>query len=146
MKMRPYLILISHGDFAKELLRSSEMIVGSMEGVQAVSMSMGEGGAGLREKIDRILAAMPSDAPVIFAVDILSGTPCNVAVEKMIQRENISVVAGLNLGMLLEYWGASDESPEVLADRLVNASKEILRRLEKPSSAGQAGQGEGYED
>lgn len=141
--MKPYFLLISHGDFAKELLRSGEMIVGPIDEAKALSMNAEEGKEGLLKKVREALEALPPERPLLIAVDILSGTPCNVAVEVMAARNRTAVVAGLNLGMVLEFWASQEESPDLLAERITSASREVVRKVEKPSLKSSE---EGYED
>ncbi|MBP3520009.1 MAG: PTS sugar transporter subunit IIB [Oscillospiraceae bacterium] len=95
--MKPRLILMSHGHLARELANSAKMIIGETEGVYTVSMLESDGLEGTQGKLNAVLEEIGPDAPVLVCADLLSGTPCNVAVQAMYQRSGLRVLTGLNL-------------------------------------------------
>lgn len=141
--MKARLILISHGELAVEAKRSAEMIVGHMEGLYAIAMKESNGLEGTRKKLWDVLEEIGPDAQVVIVADIMSGTPCNVAVQAMYERSGVQVLTGLNLPMLLEYFDAGQELAEDMAAALREAGRCAVELVERPETA--AGE-EGYED
>lgn len=97
------ILLISHGDLAKEMLGACEMILGSQEGVHTLGLRSGTDldgfGALLREQMDKI----DSDDGVLVFADLYGGTPCNAAVLNILSRyEKAELISGMNLSMVLE--------------------------------------------
>ncbi len=141
--MKPKLILMSHGHLALELSRSAQMIIGETEGLYTVSMLESDGLEGTQSKLNAVLEEIGPDAPVLVCADLLSGTPCNVAVQAMYQRPNLRVLTGLNLAMAIEYAVSDLEDVDELAAYLQEVGQTGVRLVERP----QASEGEeGYED
>ncbi|MBD7915050.1 hypothetical protein H9660_07795 [Clostridium sp. Sa3CUN1] len=96
------IILTSHGNFAKGILQSYEMIAGTNERISYVTLD--EDGIGkfsntLREKLDQIIE---SD-DVLILCDLKGGTPYNESFTYALSHQDkVRVVAGLNLPMLIE--------------------------------------------
>lgn len=70
------IIILTHGDAGKELLKSSEMIVGKTKNTTAISLIIGMSPETLMEQTRKILR--PNIKTVILT-DIYGGTPSNVA-------------------------------------------------------------------
>jgi len=141
--MKPRLILMSHGHLAEELLKSAQMIMGEIDGLSAVSMLESDGLDGTRGKLHAVLDQAEHAAESIVAVDLLSGTPCNVAVQAMYEYPGLRVITGLNLPMAIEYAAADMEDVDELAQYLWEVGHDGVMLVEKPhASDGE----EGYED
>ncbi|MFA5975887.1 MAG: hypothetical protein WC859_06935 [Elusimicrobiota bacterium] len=94
------LIIITHGHFGRELLRTAEDIVGRQGHAVALSVTSEMG-------IDNLSAALESafktiDAPegCLILVDMIGGTPCNSALLKTRSLPH-EVVSGVNLYMMI---------------------------------------------
>ena len=93
------LIICTHGEFGKEMIRSAEMIVGKLEGVYSFSLKMGMQPMDFRQQVVDLIEAHPEDQ-FLCLVDLFGGTPCNMVTS--INKENLEIVSGLNLAMLIE--------------------------------------------
>ena len=100
-------VIASHGDLARALVRSAEMIVGAQEGVATVCLEPSDNletfHAALCAAVDRIR----TDAGVVVFIDLFGGTPANAAVLGLRER-SYPVVSGVNLPMLLEVFVSRD--------------------------------------
>ena len=94
-----HILLLTHGDAGSALLRSSEMIVGRSEGIEALSLMPGMSVETFSEMVREKLVA--DAAPALVLVDVFGGTPSNVAMA-LSRNHDIRCVSGLNLGMLVE--------------------------------------------
>lgn len=126
------LIIGTHGMFSEELLKSSEMIFGSQENVACVTFKPGEGIENLVCKYTELIKKLNCDDGVLFMVDLFGGSPFNAASMLAIKNDNMEIVSGVNLPMLLEVFGSREFSN--LSDLLVlaqNAGKDSIRSLIK---------------
>lgn len=97
--MSNQLIICTHGEFGKEMICSAEMIVGKLEGVYSFSLKMGMQPMDFRQQVVDLIEALPEDQ-FLCLVDLFGGTPCNMVTS--INKENLEIVSGLNLAMLIE--------------------------------------------
>ena len=73
------IILASHGEFAKGILQSSEMIFGKQENVKAVMLMPSEGPNDLKAKMKDAVASFDNQDEVLILADLWGGTPFNQA-------------------------------------------------------------------
>ena len=69
------IILASHGDFAKGILQSGEMIFGTQPNVKAVTLQPSEGPDDIRAKMEEAITTFENPEQVLFMVDLWGGTP-----------------------------------------------------------------------
>jgi len=125
-------IIGTHGMFSEEILKSAEMIFGTQENVGSVTFKPGEGVENLVEKYNNLIGELESTDGVLFMVDLFGGSPFNAASIIAMKNDNIEIVAGVNLPMILEVLGSRDFSS--LSELLViaeNSGKEAIRVLSK---------------
>ncbi|MBP2642984.1 MAG: putative system, mannose subunit [Firmicutes bacterium] len=96
------IVIGTHGKLAEALLASCEMICGPRENIAAVTLEPGEGVDGLVGKYKNALSTLDRNNGVLFITDLFGGSPYNAACRIALSEENISIVAGANLPMLLE--------------------------------------------
>ena len=125
-------IIGTHGMFSEEILKSAEMIFGTQENVGSVTFKPGEGVDDLVEKYNKLISELDSKDGVLFMVDLFGGSPFNAASIIAMKHENMEIVTGVNLPMILETLGSRDFSSlsELLAIA-ENSGKEAIRVLTK---------------
>ncbi|MFV0381336.1 MAG: mannose/fructose/sorbose PTS transporter subunit IIA [Breznakia sp.] len=124
------IILASHGDFAKGMLHSGEMIFGTQENVKAITLYPSEGPDDLREKLLAAVAAFENQQEVLIFVDLYGGTPFNQANGLLKEHEdNWAIVTGMNLPMLIEAFASrtSMNCAHDLATHVMSVAKEGVR-------------------
>lgn len=124
------IILASHGEFAKGILQSGSMIFGEQQNVKAVTLMPSEGPDDLRAKLKDAIASFDNQDEVLFLVDLWGGTPFNQANALFEEhKDKWAIVAGLNLPMLIEAYGArlSMESAHEIAGYILNSAKEGVK-------------------
>ncbi len=122
------LILISHGEFAKGLLESGEMILGKIDGAQTVCLYPDEGVEDFQKKFEQALDNATGEI-VVFA-DIMGGTPCNVAMRYL--DKVAGLYSGMNLPMLITY--ISEENLDTLLEETKEHLCNVGERLQALSS------------
>ncbi|HLS52511.1 MAG TPA: PTS sugar transporter subunit IIA [Tissierellaceae bacterium] len=102
-------LLVSHGEFCKELLNSAEMIIGKQKNVVSLSLKEGESIENLFAKVDREIERLDNGKGVIILTDLFGGSPSNVAALKLGEK-NIESLTGVNLPMLIEVLNSRETS------------------------------------
>ncbi len=126
------IILASHGDFAKGILQSGEMIFGKQPNVKAVTLQPSEGPDDIRAKMEEAITTFENPEQVLFMVDLWGGTPFNQTSGLINGHEDTwAVVTGLNLPMLIEAFASrmSMESAQEIAAHVYGVAKEGVRLL-----------------
>ncbi|MDD4691543.1 MAG: PTS sugar transporter subunit IIA [Eubacterium aggregans] len=97
------IILATHGRMADGILVSMEMIAGAQQGVATVCFNDGEGTEALKARLEAAVDGLNTDQ-ILILCDLAGGSPYNVSSQISTERsgQNIVVIAGLNLPMLLE--------------------------------------------
>jgi mannose PTS system EIIA component len=130
-------IIVTHGDLGKQLLKTSEDIVGQQKNAAVISLLPEEGIDDLRLKISQTLKGLNTGEGVIIMTDMIGGTPTNTSLS-LAQSEKIEVITGVNLPMLLELFSYRQIMPlDGLADKVcqsgqksvVNAKRIFLSKL-----------------
>ena len=93
-------MVCTHGRFGEELLKSAAMIIGEVKDVKAFSLLPGMDPFEYRSMLEEELENHDEEN-VLCMVDLFGGTPCNMAAS-LLKRNNLEVVSGLNLAMLIE--------------------------------------------
>jgi PTS system mannose-specific IIA component len=125
------LLVITHGNFGIELVKSVEMIMGEQEDVNALGLNPGESVEDLRESADRIVEAnKEAGKETIILVDILGGSPSNVALYLM-KKHGIKLVTGVNMYMLIEMFSQKDsvETADELCDIMIETATENIKKF-----------------
>jgi PTS system mannose-specific IIA component len=127
------LVLVTHGKLALEFVSALEHVVGKQEKLATISISPDDN---IENRRDDILAAVDEvdmGNGVIIVTDMFGGTPSNLAISVM-ERENLEVIAGANLPMLIKIASLRKNTAfdETVAQALysgrkyINAASELL--------------------
>lgn len=93
------ILLITHGEFGKELIRSAISIVGEQERVDSMILPSTEGVEVLKDRLMKKVDELNGDGVLIF-VDMPGSTAYNLAREAFKSRDNVEIISGVNLPML----------------------------------------------
>lgn len=92
--------LVSHGDMAAGVKASLEMIVGRQDQVHVVSLRPDgddrQFAADLQEKMKTLYG------PTLILADLLGGTPGNVSLKQYLENEEVQIISGLSLPLVME--------------------------------------------
>lgn len=139
-------ILASHGDFAKGLLSSINMLLGPQESIEAYGLYPEEEPLRLYERLEAALDE-EDEGNVVFFTDLYFGSPFNRVVE-LARTHDIYHVTGVNLPALLEAMMARNTgaTPQEVCDTAIEASKDSVKDVRKLMAAESAGDEEEEED
>ena len=94
------LVLVTHGRLAAEFISAMEHVVGPQKGVEAICIGPEDDMEARRADIAAAAARVDNGKGVILLTDMFGGTPSNLAISLM-GRDNVEVIAGINLPMLI---------------------------------------------
>lgn len=95
------ILLMSHGDFAKEAMKSAEMVFGKQKNYETMSVFLVDQVDALRQEMFEKVDRLDTSKGLLVFTDIVGGTPMNLA-GSLLGRENTIVCSGLNLPVLIE--------------------------------------------
>lgn len=96
------ILLITHGDFAKGIVDSMEMICGPQNNLRTLSLRIADDVELFAEQIKNTVSEMDDGSGVLILTDLLGGSPANMVCRFLLQEERAECLAGLNFPMLIE--------------------------------------------
>lgn len=97
-----HLILTGHGNFAKGLASALEMVAGNVDAFSVVTFNQDEA-ADFPDTIEKTINdGLQNQGSVLVFCDLKGGTPFNCSMMQAAQNENIEVIGGVNLPILIE--------------------------------------------
>lgn len=126
--MTNYIYVITHGYFGKELVASAEMIVGKMENVKTFSLEVG---MSVETLISKVNEEMKNDeGKKLFLVDLYGGTPFHASAY-MLKNEDIDLLTGVSLPLLLGSYNGHIMNGELDIQQLVSDSSDFVQHIDK---------------
>ena len=127
-------VIASHCNLAQEMLRTAELIVGSLQACKTLSMDPQHPVEELVRHLKEAIKAVDQGQGVLILTDLFGGTPANVSLSFMGPR--VEVVCGMNLPMLIKLAGCREnrslaETAELVKEygrRHIALAGEILSR------------------
>jgi len=119
-------IVITHGQFGQELLRTAQDIAGRQDNVTALAVTPEMGLDQVSQALAESMGRYPSADGTLILVDMLGGTPCNTA---LLKTKNLpsEVVTGVNLYMLLSsFTHRGDLDLKTLAAKVAEDGKRAI--------------------
>jgi PTS system mannose-specific IIA component len=120
-------IVATHGEFGLVLLSTLRMIMGETEGIVAIDLVSQDSMESFQSKMEKALETVdPKGSGALVLVDMLGGTPFNVAL-RLSQTRKLQVVTGVNLPMLIKVASDRDGTQlERLAQDVQAATRESI--------------------
>ena len=120
-------IIATHGEFGPQLHSTLKMILGETEGITSVGLAAEDSMETFRKKMEEAVRSVdPKGKGCLVLVDMLGGTPFNVAIQ-MAQTVKLQVVTGVNLPMLIKIASHRDAADlEGFAVEVQDATRENI--------------------
>ena len=96
---------MTHGRLAVEFITAMEHVVGPQEAIEGICIGPEDDMEARRTDIADAITRCDRGRGVIILTDLFGGTPSNLAISLM-KSEDIEVIAGVNLPMLIRLEGA----------------------------------------
>ena len=104
------LVLVTHGQLAREFVSALEHIVGPQENVAEVCIGPEDDMEQRRQEIIDSVAKVDDGDGVVLLTDMFGGTPSNLAISVLADGK-VEVIAGINLPMLIKLARVRAEGP-----------------------------------
>lgn len=123
--MRKFLIA-SHGTLASGIKSSVNIIIGETEHVFLIEAYVDENKT-IEDELMAVLSRVAADDELIIFTDLLGGSITN-QVARLARRENVHLVSGFNLPLLVEILLSDADTPaiEVITTAVKNAREQIV--------------------
>lgn len=102
------IVVVTHGQLARELVAAAEMIVGEIPNVTAVSIGWHESPDDAQREIEEAIARTESGKGTVVLTDMFGGTPSNLSM-MFLEKGRVEVVTGVNLPMLIRLASLREE-------------------------------------
>jgi PTS system mannose-specific IIA component len=102
-------VVVTHGQLARELVTAAETIVGDLPRFAAVSIGWHEDTADAREEIAQAITRVDQGQGVLILTDMFGGTPCNLAMTFLAENK-VEVITGVNVPMLIKLSGVKEQA------------------------------------
>ncbi len=127
------IVVVTHGQLARELVAAADMIIGEIPNVTAVSIGWHESPDDAQREIEDAIARAESGKGTVVLTDMFGGTPSNMSLS-FLKEHRVEVVTGVNLPMLVKLATMGEHKPlEELAifiknygQRNISMASEIL--------------------
>ena len=95
-----HVVLLTHGEFSKGIAQSCEFILGNVTDLKALSITME---TSMEQAADMLREAVESfgNQKVIVVTDMAAGSTTQAALRIIPEYENVYLLTGLNLGLLI---------------------------------------------
>jgi mannose/fructose-specific phosphotransferase system component IIA len=115
-------VIVCHGVLARALVDATAQISGMADVLVPVSNSGCDRGD-LEARVEAAVGTMPT---VVF-VDMASGSCLFAVLRRLRERDDVRVVTGVNLAMLLDFVFHRDLTPDEAAKRAVEIGEKAIR-------------------
>jgi mannose/fructose-specific phosphotransferase system component IIA len=124
------ILLATHGSFASGIKSSIEIIVGEQENIYTIDAYIGE--TSFEDQLNEYLDTINLDDDILFVItDVFGGRVNQTLTDKLHQYENVHIITGLNLPLLLELQMLNEEdSTKENISNIVENSKQQIQYVE----------------
>ena len=130
------IVLVTHGNLAREFLAALEHVVGPQQCVSTVCIGADDDMEKRRAEILESARACDTGDGVILLTDMFGGTPSNLAIS-IIDKAKVEVIAGVNLPMLIKLASVRVTAKLMDAvDRAQEAGRKYIRVASKELAGG----------
>ena len=126
------LVVTGHANFGTGITSSVNLIAGEQEAYKAVDFLPTYSTEDLTREITKALDELKDCEGVIIFTDLMGGTPFNVSAQLGHGKDNIRIVAGTNLPMLVEIVMSRKfmDDLDELVDSVLETGKEQVTKYE----------------
>ena len=119
------ILIVSHGSFGNELLKSSEMIIGKIQNVECISFNVGDKYIDLCKKVEESKKRVGNNDLIVFT-DMYGGSTFN-AVDKLMKNNNFYHISGVNLPLFMDIAINKDSySMDEMIEKIIKNGKKSI--------------------
>jgi mannose/fructose-specific phosphotransferase system component IIA len=123
--MRKFLIA-THGAFANGIKSSLDMIIGETDNVFLIQAYLDENIV-VEDELAAVLTNITGADELIIFTDLLGGSVNNIMLREAL-KENVHIVSGFNLPLVIEIMMGDADTPviEVIESAIINAKEQMV--------------------
>ena len=123
-------IIVTHGNLADELLSTARTVFGNITDVHPVT-NYQKSPQVLAQEIESIVKSFDAGARLVVFIDFWGGSCCHACLDVKQRHDNIYLITGVNLPMLLAFLYKRDTMPfDELVDELIERGRKSVRILD----------------
>lgn len=115
-------VVVGHGSIAASLVDAVARITGERDGLAAVSNDQCDRGS-----LEQRVADAVGDAPALVFVDLAAGSCLLAVLRRLRDRDDVRVVTGVNLAMLVDFMYHREVTPEAAARRAADSGVQSIK-------------------
>ena len=96
------MLVVTHGNLARELVSSARTIVGEEVALEALSIAWNDDTEGAADRIRQGIERVDRGAGVLVLTDMFGGTPTNLSLA-LLEPGRVEIVTGANLPMVIKF-------------------------------------------
>ena len=101
MKQMIGVVIVTHSALADEFLMATQQIVGTVEGIEPVSIDPSDPIEEVEKRIKKGIKKVDAGKGVLILTDMFGGTPSNISLSFQ-EKGKVEIVTGVNLPMLIK--------------------------------------------
>lgn len=126
------IVIVGHGGYPEGLRSAAELIMGPQDSLETVSFRPGESPEVLAQRYQEVFEYLAPCDEVLVLADLAGGSPFTVVAPYVSGNKSRRLVAGANVGMLLDVLTRREELPvSELAEAAVQAGTTSVTTLEQ---------------
>ena len=101
MKQMIGIVIVTHSALADEFLMATQQIVGTVEGMEPISIDPSDPIEEVEKRIKKGIKKVDSGKGILILTDMFGGTPSNISLSFQ-EKGKVEIVTGVNLPMLIK--------------------------------------------
>jgi PTS system mannose-specific IIA component len=101
MKQMIGIVIVTHSALADEFLMATQQIVGTVEGIEPISIDPSDPIEEVEKRIKKGIKKVNAGKGVLILTDMFGGTPSNISLSFQ-EKGKVEIVTGVNLPMLIK--------------------------------------------
>lgn len=119
------IVIVAHGELAREYLAAVEHVVGKQSGIRAISIAAVHDRGEKQAEICEAADAVDTGDGVVVVTDMFGGSPTNLALQSC-KPSNRKILYGANLPMLVKLAKSRGKSVNEAVGAAVDAGRKYL--------------------
>ena len=119
-------VLVTHGTLGETLLRAAEMVMGVQENCIAIGVDVNKGVDETLEAVRKAIQSVEKGSGVVALTDLFGGSPTTMSLSLM-KSENMEVITGVNLPMLVACLQSRSMKLNALAEKVKEAGQQGIK-------------------
>lgn len=119
------ILIVTHGKFGEELIKSAEIIIGKIENIESISFMHEDSYSKFYDRVEDTVKKLKDKELIIFT-DMYGGSPFN-AVNRLMKEYDFYHITGVNFPLFVDITvNRTTYNMEELADKIIKNGKKSI--------------------